>query len=261
MSMAGLPIPEHEFYAFLLIGARTGGLLTGTPILGNQSVPRQALAGLTIVFAMAVTPVLSAHTGPIPTSLVAFGLLILQNGMIGLAIGYFTMLLFASVKIAGFFIDTQMGFGIVNLLDPFSQQQSSIMSAFQYQTAITLYFILNGPLLLLGALTRSFYVVPPDAVISGIAHVNNVIPLLSTMMQLSIQLSLPAIGVLFLTDVGLGLIARAAPQINVFIVGMPAKIIMGLATVAFLMPILGIVVGRILIGTSSGFTALLASLR
>jgi flagellar biosynthetic protein FliR len=259
--MAALPVPEHEFYAFLLIGARTGGLLTGTPILGNHSVPRQALAGLAIVFAMAITPVLTPHTGPIPSSLIALGLLVLQNGIIGLAIGYFTMLLFSAVKIAGFFIDTQMGFGIVNLLDPFSQQQSSVMAAFQYQTAMTLYFILNGPLLLLGALTRSFTAIPPDAVVSGIAHVNNLIPMLSTMMQLSFQLALPAFGVLLLTDVGLGLIARAAPQINVFIVGMPAKIIMGLATVAFLMPVLGIVVGRIIIGTNSGFAALLASLR
>ncbi len=251
-------VEMHLFYTFLLVGARVGGLITSAPVLGNHAVPRKVMAGAAMLLSMALTPLESAHTPLLPQSLVQLVLLVAENGLIGLIIGSFTMFLFGAVSMAGYFMDAQMGLGFVNLIDPFSQQQASIMSAFQFQTALTLYVLLNGPLLLLASLQRSFTAFPANIPLTSMGLHLTLAPMMEMMMSLCLRLALPAFGVLLLTDVGLGLIARMAPQVNVFFLGMPLKIIVGLATIALLMPVLALVAGQIVTGSSAGIHTLLA---
>jgi flagellar biosynthetic protein FliR len=133
------PIGVKEFYTFLLVFARVGGLMVAAPLLGNKAIPGMAKAGFAAVFALAVTPLALPHAGPIPEHLFILAGQVMTDVLFGLAIGYLARVLFAAVEMAGWFVDTQMGFGIINLLDPFSEQQSSVLSMFQYQLAVTLY--------------------------------------------------------------------------------------------------------------------------
>jgi flagellar biosynthesis protein FliR len=252
------PIGVKEFYTFLLVFARVGGLMVTAPLLGNKAIPGMAKAGFAAVFALAVTPLALPHAGPIPDHLLIMAGQVITDVMFGLALGYLARVLFAAIEMAGWVIDTQMGFGIINLLDPFSEQQASIMSMFQYQLAITLYLLMNGHLVLLGALADSFQALPPGAVSPQGSFGLTIMPILQTMFGLGFRLALPAAGVLFVMDVAFGLIARFVPQVNVFIVGSPAKIIIGLTTVALLLPTLAIAVGQIVAGTQVGMGALIA---
>ncbi len=249
----------HDFYVFLLVFARVSGLMVAAPLLGSRSIPRTAKAGFALLFSLAVAPLVASKVGGLPTSLPLLAAQAATDALFGLALGYLARLLFASVEMAGYFVDTQMGFGIVNLFNPFTEQQTSVLSVFQYQLATTIYLLANGHLLLLGALADSFTALPPGGVAPHGQIGLVVVPLLKSMFALGFRLALPAAGVLFVMDIAFGLVARMAPQINVFIVGTPAKIILGLATVALLLPVLALIVGQIMTGTTEGMHALVAA--
>lgn len=246
-----------EFYTLLLVFARVGGLMVVAPLLGNRALPGMAKAGFAFIFALAVTPLTLPHAPKLPEHLVVLAGQVIAETVFGLALGYIARLLFSAVEMAGYLVDTQMGFGFINLLDPFSEQQASVLSMFQFQLAITLYLLMNGHLVLLGSLAQSFDALPPGGVALHGDFGLTILPLLKTMFMLGFRLALPAMGVLFVLDAAFGLISRMVPQVNVFIVGLPAKIIIGLATVALLLPTLAIVVGQIVAGTNVGLNALI----
>lgn len=248
----------HDFYTFLLVFCRVAGVLTTSPLLGNRGIPRPALAGFTLVFSLALTPLIAPHTGPIPGHLLLLALHVVQNAVFGMALGFLARVLFASVEMAGYFVDTQMGFGFINLVNPFSEQQSSLMSMFQYQLAVTVYLLMNGHLMLIGSMAQSFAVLPPDAIAPHSGFGMAIVPILKMMFRIGLHMALPAIGVLTMVDMSFGLVARTVPQINIFIVGMPAKILMGMITVAMLLPIISAVVGQLIVGTDTGLGALIA---
>jgi flagellar biosynthesis protein FliR len=251
-------VSVKEFHTFLLVFARVSGLLVAAPLLGNRAIPRMAKAGFAFVFALALTPLALPHAGPLPEHLLVLAGQVLSDALFGIALGYIARLLFSAVEMAGYLVDTQMGFGFINLLDPFSEQQSSVLSTFQFQLATTLYLLMNGHLILLGSLAQSFDVLAPGGVSPHAGFGLTILPLLKTMFMLGFRLALPAMGVLFVLDAAFGLIARMVPQVNVFIVGIPAKIIIGLATVILLLPTLAIIVGQIVAGTHTGLSALIA---
>ena len=251
-------ISIHTFYTFLLVFARVGGLIASAPILGNRAIPRIVRAGFALVLSLALTPLTATKVGPVPHHLLLLAAAVLKDGLFGISIGFAARLLFASVEMAGYFVDTQMGFGFINLINPFSEQQSSVLSVFQYQLAITVYRLANGHLALLGTVADSLQALPPGAVNPHGTFGLTAAALLRTMFMLGFRLALPAAGVLLVVDLAFALVARAVPQMNVFVVGMPAKILIGLTTVALLMPIMAIIVGQIMTGTDVGVHTLLA---
>ncbi len=254
-------VTAHQFYAFLLVFARVAGLIVTAPLLSNRSVPRTARAGFAVVFSLAILPYASTKCGPIPGHVLVLVAAVLKDALFGMTVGYFARILFSAVEMAGFFIDTQMGFGFMNLVDPFSEQQASILSTFEYQLAITIYLLAGGHRALLGAVADSFSLVPPGAISAHASAGLLFVPVLKTMFLLGFRLCLPAAGVLVTVDFAFGLVARMAPQVNVFMVGQPAKIIVGLTTVALSLPVLALMVGQITGGTVGAVHALARGLR
>jgi len=254
-------VSVHAFYTFLLVMARVGGMMLAAPLLGNRSVPQTVKLGLTFVFTLALVPLVEPKAGPVPTHLLLLAFCVLKDGLFGLALGFVARILFTAVEMAGYFVDTQMGFGFANLVDPFSEQQSSVLSVFQFQLATTIFLLMNGHLMLLGGVVDSYGTVPAGMVSPQGLFGMSIVPLVKTMFVLGFRLALPAAGVLVVVDMAFGLVARMVPQMNVFMVGMPAKIIIGLATVALLLPILSLIVGQVLTGTEVGMHTLLSGVK
>ena len=248
----------HDFYCFLLVFARVGGLMVAAPLFSNPAIPKMSRAGFAVMFSLAATPLLLHTVGAVPTHLFLLAGYVIKDALYGIALGYTARILFSSVELAGYFIDTQIGFGMINLLNPYSQQQSSVMSLFQYQLATTLYLLANGHLTLLGALVDSFASLPPGGEAPHAAMGLAIVPVVKSMFIIGFRIALPAAGVLIAVDMAFGLIARMAPQVNVSIVGGPLKIIVGLATVALMLPLLTVFVGHIISGTSAGFQGMIA---
>src|SRR5690242_20707266 len=131
-------IGVHNFYVFLLVFARVAGVMTTAPFLGSRSIPHVARAGFALVLSLALVPLIAPKVGPVPTHLLLLAGSVLKDALFGLAIGYFARILFSAIEMGGFLMDTQMGFGMINLLNPFSEHQSSLMSAYLYQMSLTI---------------------------------------------------------------------------------------------------------------------------
>lgn len=239
----------HDFYVFILVLSRVSGLMVTAPLFSNQSIPRTVKAGFALIFSMSLVPMAQANTGPVPEMVLILCGDIFKNALIGVALGYLARTIFATVEMAGAFVDTQMGFGMLQLNNPFTNHPDSVLSMFQFQLAFALYLLMNGHLFLLGAVAESIQTLPLAGISpQGMAGLTFV-PVLQTMFTLAFRLALPAAGVLFVLDAAFGLVARLVPQINVFIVGIPGKIIVGLTTVAVLLPGFTVIVGDIEIAT------------
>lgn len=248
----------HQFYTFLLVFSRVTGVIVASPLLGNRAIPAMTKAGFCLVCSLALVPMIEPHTGPIPDHLLLLAAGVVKDGLLGIALGYISRVLFAGIEMAGYLVDTQMGFGFVNLVDPFSQQQSSVMSTFQYQLAVTLYLLANGHLALFQALVDSFRTVPPGMIVPNAAFGMAAQPFMLSMLMVGLRLALPAFGVLMVADIAMALTARMVPQMNVFMVGIPAKILIGMSALVMALPVIAIIVGQIITGTNTGFQALLA---
>jgi flagellar biosynthetic protein FliR len=250
-------VGARDMYTFLLVFVRVSAALVTSPPFNTRIAPATVKAGFAVLFSLALVPGAAGAVGAVPDSLVALGLVVGRNVLYGLAIGLVVQILFACVQIGGQVADTQMGFGFINLVNPFSQQQASVMGTFLQQMALTLFLLANGHLVLLGAMRDSFQTLPLGAGGHAFA-MPSVAAIIQSTFVLGIRIALPTIGILLTTDIALGLVARTVPQVNVFIVGAPAKIIVGMATMILILPVLALVVGQILTGATFGIHALVA---
>lgn len=169
-----------------------------------------------------------------------FILLIVREALIGLLLGFVAYLMFMTIQTAGSFIDIQIGFGIANVIDPMTGASAPIIGNFKYMIALLLFLTMNGHHYLLDAIVYSYKWVPIDndlflKMIDGSLS-EFLIRTFAQSFMLAFQMSAPLVTALFLTDVGLAFLARTAPQYNVFVIGVPLKIIVGLALLLILMP-------------------------
>jgi flagellar biosynthetic protein FliR len=171
---------------------------------------------------------------------VSYILMVLREVLIGLMLGFIAYLMFMTIQTAGSFIDIQIGFAIANVIDPFTGASAPIIGNFKYMIALMLLLIMNGHHYLLNAIVYSYNWVPLDNEIFVKMMDGSLSDfLIRTFAQsfvIAFQMSAPLVTALFLTDVGLAFLARTAPQYNVFVIGVPLKIIVGLTLLALLMP-------------------------
>ncbi|NOY60342.1 MAG: flagellar biosynthetic protein FliR [Calditrichaeota bacterium] len=229
-------INQNEIVLFLLVFARISAALAVFPILGSNSVPLYTKIGLGLFLSFLIMPVVANTTLPqhLATAVIIFN--VGKEVIVGLLMGFISTLLFAGIEIAGTLAGMQMGFGIVNVIDPQTQRQVSIISQFQILMVSMIFLIIDGHHFLLSGLNQSFEAIPPMA-----AHFRSVIfdinmKMTANIFVAAIKVGAPVIVALLLTSFALGLIARAVPQMNVFIVGLPLKVAIGLMALAFSLP-------------------------
>jgi flagellar biosynthetic protein FliR len=131
-----------------------------------------------------------------------------------------------------------MGFGMVNVLDPQTGGQMPIIGQLYYLTAIWLFLLVNGHHILLNVLAQSFKILPVGKLFYFTKGLPLIIKNFSQLFWLALQVAIPIIGVLFLTDVGLGVLSKLIPQINVFILGFPIKVFLGITLLILSLPVL-----------------------
>jgi flagellar biosynthetic protein FliR len=256
-----MTIGVHEFWSFLLIFARVTALFVTAPVFGTRSMPAQVKVGLAALVTFALRPLVAGSLPAPPADPLALIGQIAAETAVGLCMGFFVMLLFAAVQMAGGFVDTQMGFGIINVLNPLSDQQTSAMGQFLYQLSLTLFLILGGHLYLIGTLAGSYSIIGPGAARFGGDLAGALSGTVGQMFVIAFKIAAPCAAVLLVVDVAFAIIARTVPQMNVFIVGLPAKIIVGLATMALVLPALAVIVSQMIPTTGAGAAAFLRAAR
>ncbi|WP_397386776.1 flagellar biosynthetic protein FliR [Paenibacillus sp. MMS20-IR301] len=228
----------QSFPVFLLIFCRISAFFVVVPVFSSQSVPTTFKIGLSFFVSMVIFS--SAGMNTIVPQDLNFVLLIVREALIGLLLGFIAYLMFMTIQTAGSFIDIQIGFGIANVIDPMTGASAPIIGNFKYMIALLLFLSMNGHHHLLDAIVYSYKWVPLDndlflKMIDGSLS-EFLIRTFAQSFMLAFQMSAPLVTALFLTDVGLAFLARTAPQYNVFVIGVPLKIIIGLALLLVLMP-------------------------
>ena len=222
--------------AFLWPLSRILALVATAPILGNPSVPIRVKLGLAIVITILVMPLVEKNLPNIdPAS--GIGLIILlQQVLIGIAIGFVMRIVFVAVEMAGELIGLQMGLGFAIFYDPQSSGQIDIIGRFMGVIASLAFLAINGHLLLIALISQSFDTLP----VGGEAATNATFHTLANwggeVFKSGLQLSLPVLTALLITNLALGILTRVAPQLNIFAVGFPLTLAIGLFVLALSMP-------------------------
>lgn len=211
------------------------GLIMVVPVFGHTSVPRRVKIGLGVFIALIVAPTLP----PMPD--VGLGswqglLILIQQLLIGMAIGFIMRVVFAAIGAAGEIVGLQMGLGFASFFDPQSAGQTLVIAQFFNMLATLLFLAVNAHLLLLGVLVDSFQSLPISTQPLSTAGFYNVAAFGSTVFSVGLQLALPLIAILLMTNLALGILTRSAPQLNLFAIGFPITLGVGLIMLNLTLP-------------------------
>jgi len=227
--MIALNIQESGIVSMLLILARCSGIFVFTPFLGSVNIPAQARVILS--FAVSYVFSLSFTLPPLPflpsiTSLL-FG--IAGELFIGVVIGFAAHALFAGLQFAGQMIGFHIGLSLVNTIDPQSSTRSTALSVYQNYLGTMLFLGLNGHHWIIRAIYNSLTVVPPYSAGLRTQLFQRLVAFTSQLFVIGFELAAPVVAVVFLTDFIIGVIGRSAPQLQIMIIGLPLKVLVGIS--------------------------------
>ncbi|NBQ71224.1 MAG: flagellar biosynthetic protein FliR, partial [Nitrosomonadaceae bacterium] len=222
--------------AFLWPLSRILALVATAPLLGNPSVPVRVKLGLAVMITVLVMPLVEKSLPQIdPASGVGFAIL-LQQILIGIAMGLVMRVVFVAVEMAGELIGLQMGLGFAIFFDPHNSGQIDIVGRFLGVIASLAFLAIDGHLIMIALISQSFSTLPiglegmTNATFTTLANWG------SEIFKSGLQLSLPVLTALLITNLALGVLTRVAPQLNIFAVGFPLTLSIGLLVMALSMP-------------------------
>ena len=224
-----------QLLAFILVLVRVSGIIATAPVFGSSNIPPQIKVVLSLMLALILYPFIPLIT-VYPDRPDHYIMLIASEMLIGLVLGIIARFLFAAVEFAGTVIGFQMGLGMAMVFDPQSQEQISIVGKFENITATLIFLAMDGHLIVLQALVRSYSVLPPGGASISRPLVENLTELSASVFVIGLQIGAPLIVALFLANAIVGLLARSVPQIQVFVVGFPLTLMLGFLFLFFGMP-------------------------
>lgn len=219
----------------LLIFVRMMGLFATAPIWSNRTVPAQLRVALAFGTAIVVLPLFEYPE--MPVSLIGLIPMAVKELLVGMIIGFVATLAFSAVQLAGALLDINMGMNMMNVLDPMSNTQVPIMGNFLYILALLIFFSINGHHLLLRALMDSYALLPLGTAVLSEAASQSIVITATNVFVIGLKVAAPVLAALFLTTVALGILNRAVPQMNVFVVGMPLQMGVGIFMMVIVLPL------------------------
>jgi len=216
---------------------RIGAMLAAVPIFSARSVPVRIRVLLSLFLAMMLMPVIPE---PPAVELISAEALVISiyQVFIGLAMGFILQMVFGAFVIAGQSIAMAMGLGFASIIDPQNGMQVPVISQALLIMATLIFLALNGHLLLIDVMAKSFISLPVGPFVPSSDSLWQLVTWGSEMFAGGVLIALPAVAALLLVNLGFGVTTRAAPQLNIFAVGFPVMIMIGLVFLLFLLPTL-----------------------
>lgn len=239
---------QTQFETLLLAFIRTSTMLFVFPVFSAQQIPLMVRIGLAGFISFVLY-----HSLPLAAPIPDMGALVaavVSQIVLGLIVGFVAYLVFMGVQFAGEIIDIQIGFAVANIINPTTQQQVTVIGELELTLATLVFLISNSHLLMLQGIGGSFHLVPLPYINLDPSVAGNVVIFLEQAFLIVFQIAAPAAVSLFIVNIALGLMARVAPQMNVFVVGFPLQIGIGLLMLAVSVPLLVAVVPNLLNDTA-----------
>jgi flagellar biosynthetic protein FliR len=232
-----LPIPADikEVATILLIFGRFGGVMAAAPVLSNRHLPARIKIAFSLLVGFALAPLY--RTAEIPTNASALALAMVGEVLIGLAIGFVAGLAFMAVHVAGEMADVSIGFTMATQYNPALGVHAPVLTQLQTTLAALLFLGMDGHHTVLTATADSIKLLPLGSVLPASSALRCV-DLVAGLFSVGVRMALPTVASLVIADAALALLARTAPQINLFTVGVPVKMGVGLLVVMIGLPVL-----------------------
>jgi flagellar biosynthetic protein FliR len=239
---------------------RVGAALATMPIISSRNIPAPAKIGAATLLAFVLTPALPGGPNHAPLQ-TPFLLAIGQELLIGVVFGFVVQIVFNGIQMTGQLLGIQMGLNIANTLDPLGQgAQINYVDQLYSLLAGMVFLTVNGHHQVIQALQSSFEIVPLGQFALGQAVADDMVALVTQATIISIRMGLPIEAALLLTDVGFLIIGRTAPQMNIFFVGQPVKIGVGLVAFFLALPVMVGLMGDVFRGITSDLTGLMRAI-
>ncbi len=233
-----------EFERFLFVFFRVGALILFVPVLGSRQVPMTMKIGFILFISIVIFPLVQDRPLPEPRGIFELAIFLMADVTIGLGIAFIARLIFAAVQVAGTVVDFQMGFGVVNVIDPQTETQVSVTAQLHNILAILIFLASDAHHFIIQAIVESFFIINPAEVNFASITPEYMLHLFSGTFTTAVKIAAPIMAILFFLSVGMGLVARTVPQMNVFIVGFPLQIGVGLLMVGISMSFFSALVQR-----------------
>ena len=213
------------------------------PIFGTSQIPAQVRIALGLIISVAIY----GSVAPLPQALglddLAVG--ILCQVIIGIFFGFVTQMVFMGIQFAGELLDVQIGFAVANILNPTTQQQVTIIGELELAIATLLFLITNAYMLYIQGMSGSFQLLPLPWVTLTQGTELSIMLFFTQALLIVFKIAAPAAITLFLVNITLAFLARVAPQMNIFVIGFPLQITVGLTMLIFSIPLLGYALPRL----------------
>lgn len=227
----------HIVLVHLLISVRFFAMFYTCPALTFPAAPNTIRFLLSVILSVIVVPFVEISIPtPLLTSWVSVFFMGLREALIGASVGFIASLPIYAMQFSGFFDSTVMGFTMMNILDPTSSAQVAVLAQVKNFLAIWFFFRWDGHLLIVRGLVESVRLVPPGAALWGAVGTYPWTEWLHMAFALGMRMSMSIIGATLLAEVGLGFVARTVPQMNVFVLGIPLKIFIGMLVLVVVLP-------------------------
>jgi flagellar biosynthetic protein FliR len=220
---------------FIFPFTRILALIATAPVLGNQQVPAQVKIGLALLLTVIIAPTLGTQPNVDVAS--ALGLIVLLEQILaGVAIGFTMLLIFSAMEMCGELAGLQMGLGFASFYDPLNASYTPVASQFLNTIATLAFLSMDGHLYMLEALADSFHTFPISASAPHAVALHTLAALGGSIFANALQLSMPLIGALLITNLALAILTRSAPQLNIFQIGFPITLAVGFAALLLTVP-------------------------
>lgn len=228
---------QGQVAAFLLVLTRTSGIFFISPFFGSMNVAYKIRAAVAVMFALILFPVLlKEYVIQAPATILQFAFTVAKELFIGWLIGLVAYIALTAVSMAGKIMDMQVGFAVVQMMDPTTQQQTGLIGTFLYNLTIIYFVITNGHHVIIAALMESFRIIPLDSMVWNTSLPELITDLTAGIFMNGMKIAMPVTFAILLTNVGLGILARTMPQMNIFVVGIPMQLMIGMTMVSMILP-------------------------
>ncbi len=238
--------------AFIFPMARILGLMATAPVFNNTALPRQARLLIGLAIGLALAPALPPMPAVPAGSWVGLAILA-QQTLIGVLLGFTLRLAFSAVDLAGELIGLQMGLSFAVFYDPQNAAQTPVLSEILGLLATLIFLAMNGHLLALSVLAESFKLLPVSAAPIAAGGFKALLAWTATLFSAGVLLSLPLVAALLIANIGMGVLSRVAPQLNLFAIGFPVTMMAGFTVLMVSLPYFGAALERLF---DQSFTAL-----
>jgi flagellar biosynthetic protein FliR len=228
-------VGEQHLIGFFLVLSRIGPLFIVAPLFSSKMLPLRARGVCAVALAVGLSP-LALKDAKVPTDALSIAGLIGKEALVGFAFAFAVSVLFAAVSVAGSFLDTLIGFSYGGLVDPVNGNQTAVLSTLYSLVGVMVFIAIGGDTWMIQGIAKTYDLVgltempAIGTLVGGAQHT------FASIFVSAVEIAAPVLIALIVTDAGFGVVSRVMPQLNVFAVGFPAKILVGFLIVAASLP-------------------------